>query len=214
MFFRERFDYRQIEGVRGPDDPQIELLVPAIIEVMRSAFGRPDFSEEDMRNHIGGDVVILAEAQERMGGAMVAAVQRLVVGYASLRFGPMRELVGIGGGEEGAYLAAAVVHSNYQGMGIYGELTKRRVEESLGRGVRTIFTRTQNPRVEKGIRRSLEEMGVDYGLERVLMPGIYGQQLTAERPRVRSRRIQRAYGGLNYPSGDAYVLVFRNLRRR
>ncbi len=209
----ERFRYRSIREVEDYYSPQIIPLVTAIVEMMKDAFGRSDFPEESIKDHIKGDMVILAEILGIVKGTTVEVVQE-VVGYSSLQFGSMRELVGIDRSGKGAYLAAAVVHSNYQGKGVYGELTRRRIEESLRRGVKTIFTRTQNPRVEKGIRGSLEKMGVNYELERVLVPGVYGQQLTAERPKVRDRRIQRAYDKLNYPSGDAYVLVFRNLRRK
>ncbi len=201
-------DYEIWDKVSGPDDPRIAEYVEEIITVMKMAFGRPDFPEEDMRNHIGGDLVILGWAEEVLqanGGGR----ERRVVAYASLQWGRLRDLVGVGNGEEqGAYLAAAVVDPAYQKQGHYRELTKRRIEAALRRGTGTIFTRTQNPKVELGIRRALEKMGISYEVERILVHAAYGEQLTSIRPMVKERAIQDEYDQLDYERGDAFVLVF------
>ncbi len=209
----EQIYIERLSGIKGANDPLIKPLVPQIINVMKQAFGRPDFSEKDMRNHIGGDVVLVAKASRRIGETMVGIIQKEVIGYASLKFGGMGDLVKIGNGE-GAYLAAAVVDPRYQERGVYKKLTRKRIETALEEGVKTIFTRTQNPQVERGIRGTLEEMGVNYVLERILIQGAYGEQLTRERPKVKNEEVQHVYEELDYNEGDAFVLVFRNLKRR
>lgn len=112
-----------------------------------------------------------------------------------------------------SYMATAMIEPSYQGQGIYGKLNQRRFDVALGYQPELIFTRTQNPRVERGMRSALDkkiEEGSIAGwkLTRIKKEKAYGQLLTPELVTVENRETQHAFDQLNSYQGDAYLLIF------
>lgn len=111
------------------------------------------------------------------------------------------------------YLAAAAVDPDSQGRGTYKKLTKERIVKGLASGCNIIMTSTQNPRVEAGITRVLNNMR-DEGLitgyltSRMLNKGKYGRMLTDEVPKSDTEELKLVYADLDYEKGDAYELIF------
>lgn len=194
----KELSYTTIEGVRDYQDMRLRPHVPDLISCIRSAFGKPGFDEWDIRNHLGGDLVILAHAQGSL------------VGYASTSFNEsLRQKYGPSFPDlKGAYFAAGVVAQDYQHRGLYTQLNKLRVQEVMKRNQEAIFTRTQNPFVEAGIASALEYAGVRPQIKRSLVAGCYGHMLTASQPMRCDLSLARHYTQLDYGAGDAFVLVF------
>jgi len=109
----------------------------------------------------------------------------------------------------GCYLAGATVSKEAQGRGIYKDMNEIRIRMGLDRNCELIFTRTQNPRVEAGVKASLEALkqeGLigDYNLEKCILHGYYGKMLTKDKPKSSSVN----YYELDQNAGDAYLLMF------
>ena len=205
---------RKIEehrNVRSHQDLDRET-VDGIHETVKSAFGDPNFSRDETKAHIGGDVVHVVKDGDR------------VVGFSSTQFGSPRELLHDPQLPDGrvAYFAAAAVHADAQGTGAYRDMTEERVSVADREKV-DIVTRTQNERVENSITGALERRKArgeiqGYNVTRHHQVGIYGRQLakqTNEEAQVDSK-IGEAYSpqsGFDKQRGDAHVLIFR-IRRR
>jgi hypothetical protein len=115
-----------------------------------------------------------------------------------------------------SYMATAMIEPEYQGRGLYGRLNQRRFEVALEQRPEIIFTRTQNPRVERGMRKALDEKmqaGLIDGwkLTRIKKDKAYGQMLTPERVVVSDPETQAAFDLLVAEAGDAYLLIFEIL---
>ena len=111
--------------------------------------------------------------------------------------------------ETGLYLAAAAIRLEAQGSGVYSLFNEARIKFGLDHGVRKIFTRTQNPRVQEGVTKSIEKMIEDgdisdFSLSRVIREGIYGRMLTAEKPVAKDL----AFNDLDFDRGDAFVVTW------
>jgi hypothetical protein len=184
--------------VRDYQDQRLRPYVPALVACIRSGFGQSEFDEQDIRDHLGGDFVILAHAQ----GALV--------GYASTNLNvSLRQQFGKHFPDvNGAYFAAGVVSREYQQHGLYSNLNRLRVQEVFKRKQEAIFTRTQNPFVEAGIKSALEYAGITPQINRLLVSGCYGHMLTASQPMRCDLSLARHYTQLDYGAGDAFVLVF------
>lgn len=188
--------------VRSAKD--LGILGDGIHDCVKSAFGRPDFSREDTTRHISSDRLIVAMNGDR------------VVGFSSLVFGSPNEILADNylPDIKGSYLAAAAVVEEAKGKGIYQHMNDQRIAVALGRRDEVLFTRTQNPLVETSITRTLERNAEEgeiagYSLQRVLIPGCYGSQLTAETPPPSpDPKIQKAHDRLDLTAGDAYVLLY------
>jgi hypothetical protein len=178
-------------------------VVSGLETCIASAFGG-GITQDDAREHMAGQQVLVANAN--LDGTYV------VKGFSSTTITSPAEVFGDGtlSNEKGAYFAGAAICSTAQGNGLYHDLNQRRVGFALDHGVETIFTRTQNPRVEEGITASvvrLVEEGVisTYGLSRIVCRGVYGKMLTATRPS--GRRV--VYDNIDYANGDANILTWR-----
>lgn len=196
--------YTAIAGVKDYRDPRIRPHLPALVACIRSAFDQPGFDQEDILNHLGGDLVILGLSQDK------------VASYASTNFNRSPRIIfGEGYPEaDGSYFAAGAVARAFQHRGVYGQLNMLRVRQAVERGQRLIFTRTQNPFVEAGIQHALTSFGVTPQVERHYVAGCYGQMLTASRPVHRDPQLNQHYDRLDYDAGDAFVLMYHLRDRR
>jgi len=112
-----------------------------------------------------------------------------------------------------AYLSAAVVSSEFQGLGLYRELVKERVDVALDLGLHIITTKTQNPLVEFTIREDLSRRVTEgqitgYSIDRKMLPGTFGRKLTENFKESKDKTINIAYRSLNLDRGDGYYLTF------
>lgn len=178
-----------------------EAIQQGIRGCIDSAFGGT-ITDEDALDHMRGDQLL------------VARDEHTVVAFSSTSFRSMREVAEHDGfGEEPAlYFAAAAVSKTAQGTGLYKVMNARRLALLDEQGVETstVFTRTQNPRVQHGIGEAITNYlrsGVSvyegFQFERVLFRGHYGRMLTKDRPEAR----QVSYDDeLDATNGDAYIL--------
>lgn len=192
--------YKHFDRVKDHSGPRLEPLAPGIIASIKSAFGNPNFDEEDIRDHIAGDLIILG------------MIDQLVASYSSINFGiSPREQFDTPGltSKNGCYFVAGTVSAEYQANGLYGELNQRRITAAVEAGHDLIFTRTQNPFVEAGISSAILRLGLSASLERIVAPNCYGTMLTREQPRYKDMQIQSHYDDLNYDNGDAFILLYK-----
>lgn len=110
----------------------------------------------------------------------------------------------------GCYFAAATIAPDFQGRGIYRMLNARRLQFAVDSLLDTIFTQTQNPRVQEGITNTIRRLepttGVSLqGIDRVVRRGAYGKMLTDTQPFAR----QLSYDDIDYDAGDAAVVTWQ-----
>lgn len=171
-----------------------------IEQCVLSAFsGRVSF--EDTKEHVAGDILIVGTDADGKVACFSSAIAKSPNDCLS-----RTDLTD----EMGWYMAAAAIRQEAQSSGLYKAMNKRRVDFGLNKGMSLFYTRTQNPRVEEGITRELEDRVVmgqigGFSLERRLAVGCYGKRLTKEIPVGRSV----VYNTLDYDRGDAHVLLFK-----
>lgn len=182
----ETLVFNQIKNAR-----EIGAYLQGVLACIDSAF-EGGVTREDALHHISGDIVTVSHSNGEVSG------------FSSTVFDTPRNTVGLGIDVVGCYLQGATVSKEAQGNGVYKQMNQMRIVEALKRDVPFIYTRTQNPRVEAGIQSALDAMQVKYSLERVLVPGCYGQMLTKSKPEARGG----SFDELDYEAGDAYVLFF------
>ena len=158
-------------------------------------------TDEDTLNHIQGDLISVHKDK----------LTNRVVAFSSTLFGSPNDIFQSQdlSDTSGCYLAGATVAADQQGKGIYKYMNEQRVGVAIDQQLPMIYTRTQNPRVQAGIQsvlNGLTESGSiqGYTVERVLMKGCYGHQLTATKP----FDDEISFEELDYDNGDAYVLMF------
>ena len=108
-------------------------------------------------------------------------------------------------------LVGAAVKKQAQGSGIYSQFSLRRINFGINRGKNNVNLRTQNPRVELGIRLSLDSLAnvgliSGYTISREIKEGLYGRMLTSVKPYCNIKEIDSLYAALNYERGDAFAL--------
>ena len=164
-----------------------EKTINSLVAAAQISFGQSMMKDEVLQHLLPNDILFVAYD-----------VKQNAFAFAAGNFNP-----------DHFYLAGAVVSPNNQGLGVYTHLTKLRIQHSfLNDESLDIKTRTQNPNVEAGICRALREItGLDGYVERKIIPGLYGRQLTAVIPREISA--DSPYAQLNYPRGDAFELIFK-----
>lgn len=196
---KDRPRYTVYEAVRKSSDLE-DTLVAGLVRAVGLAFGE---APSDTPEHLRGDQLVTAQNDANE-----------VLGFSVLNIGSPAKLLNnkVLPKETGGYFAAGVVAQPHQHHGIYRELNAFRLKEVRDRKLPLVFTRTQNPRVEEGMIRALAEEkkhGVRVvGMQRILVPGFYGQQLANTRFQARSEKIQRHYDDLDLARGDAYILMF------
>lgn len=177
------------------------MIVQAIVGCVRSAF-EGGVTDDDALHHIQGDLVTV-DIDVRTGKALA---------FSSTDFGTPNQIFDRQdiSDDSGCYLAGATVAKEAQGMGLYKRMNEFRIREAIDRGMNLVFTRTQNPRVQAGIAATLsafqnEGLISEYKMERILVPGCYGGQLTKTRP----VDDEISFSELDYSKGDAYIILFR-----
>jgi hypothetical protein len=196
----------RLESVASCEDPRIgEDTIQQILACRNTSGFIP--TDDDVRRHLKGDIlsIYLEESTGR------------IVGFDSIEFkSPKDGFDGIPGVDfsfpeaMGVYFAGALIAGEAQKAGLYTRMTQERVRRGIERGHHIVFTETQNPNIEAGIRNTLDTMKQageikDYSMdERVLLPGLYGRCMYEDVPQ--NDRI--SYNGLNHNAGDAYALVF------
>ncbi|MGC8516755.1 MAG: GNAT family N-acetyltransferase [Candidatus Acidifodinimicrobium sp.] len=154
-------------------------------------------TEGEVLNHIkGNDLFLLLYKGEE------------AIGFAGSKYIPSGN-----DAERIAYLSAAVVSSEFQGLGLYKELVRERVDAALALGLHIIKTKTQNPLVEFTIREDLSRrltkgQIIGYSVDRKMLPGAFGRKLTENFNESKDKTINIAYHSLNLDRGDGYYLTF------
>lgn len=182
-------------------------MADQIHECVKSAFGQPGFDKASTLEHLSGDLLITAHKGEKLVAfsTSVYGSPSMVLKDSSLSL------------ERGVYLAAGAVAKESQSEGIYQAMLLQRIYAGLDKGMNLIYTRTQNPRIEQAIISSMRILKKaddisDCTLERIKIPGIYGQMLTGEKPTTNDHRLQKIYADLDIKAGDAYVLLFKTMK--
>ncbi len=196
---------KRLENVTSSEDERIgEATIQQILECRNTSGFTP--TDEDVRRHLVGDVVSIY-CQEN---------SNRVVGFDAINFlSPGENWRGLkpeGTFPEdgGVYLAGALIAGEAQKSGLYTKMTEERIRRGIERGYHLVFTETQNPNIEAGIKKTLEIMKAQgeikgYAMgERVLFVGLYGRCMYKEVP----KNDDISYDDLNYDAGDAYALVF------
>lgn len=165
-------------------------MLSKIVEAGQEAFG-PGMSFDEVHNH-----VLLSD------NLLLAVDKDQVVGFASSIIKP-----------DSIYLAGAAIREAYQTSGIYKEFALRRVNLAFEKRKEAVTLRTQNPRIEAGVRSVLTdlrtaELVADFKVTRELQPKVYGRMLTAVKPFSLDEELNAVYNQLNYPQGDAYSVRF------
>lgn len=198
------YEIQQYRNITSHEDLPAHVVL-GVETCVASAFGG-GITTEDARHHMAGQQILVASASSAAEGLYV------VKGFSSTSITAPAEIFGDPNlsDEAGCYFAGAAICSTAQGTGLYHNLNQQRTTFALDHGVNTIFTRTQNPRVEEGITASLERLAQEgvissYGLTRVISKGAYGKMLTATKPA--GRRV--SYDDLDYGQGDANILTWR-----
>lgn len=212
--YRESENHREMQApaafsVRENVKSHEELgpLADQIHEVVKSAFAQPNFDKADTLKHLSGDLFITAHQGEKL------------VGFSTAVYGSPSEVLKDQSLpiDQGVYLAAGAVAKESQSQGIYQAMLLQRIYVGLDKGVDLVYTRTQNPRVEQSIISAMKILKLskdisDCTIERVKLPGFYGEMLTGEKPTTDDPKIQKIYTDLDARAGDAYVLLFRMMK--
>jgi hypothetical protein len=192
----EQIVFRNIEEAQG-----IGIYLNGVLDCIDSAF-EGGVTREDALHHISGDLV-----------TVVVDSEESVKGFSSTLFGSPKNILGTGSEEIGCYLQGATVSKEAWGNGVYKQMNELRIREGIDAKLPLVFTRTQNPRVEKGILAVLEKFKKqniikDFQLNRIFVEGCYGTMLTKDEPILDSTDTGEAFKKLNFRAGDAYVLTF------
>ena len=166
-------------------------IVDGIVNVAIDAFG-PGMSRGEVLDHIL-PTDRLYVTLNFMGG---------VEGFATATF--KRDSVD---------LVGAAVRKSSQGKGLYSDFSERRINLALHEGYDKVTLRTQNPKVELGMRGTLERLvqaGVisSYDSKRKIIHGMYGRMLTKEKP-FTGFGIDKLYEDLDYDKGDTFSFEFQ-----
>jgi hypothetical protein len=174
-------------------------IAQGIGRAVNSAFGGT-VTEEDAREHMAGDQVLVA----------IDAGAGVVAGFTSTTITSPRERFGepILTDHVGTYFAGAAIAKPYQGRGLYHKLNTQRLDYALTNNGECIFTQTQNPRVVEGLTDDLNRLVSTqriggFSVSKVIRQGAYGQMLTAEKPVARHLELD-----LDYERGDAAVVTW------
>jgi hypothetical protein len=190
--------FEKISNIK--DSRQLGVLALAIARCVNSAF-EGGVTVEDTMSHIQGDVILVQRDQEK---DEVLAFSATVIGSPNQIF--QRDDIS---NEVGTYLAATAVSRDQQSRGAYTAMNVELIDIAMQHNHRLFYTRTQNPRVQSGIERVLQEKVRSgeihrYSCERILITGAYGKMLTKNKPHDH----HLDYTELNYEQGDAYILLF------
>jgi hypothetical protein len=158
-----------------------------LVEIAMDAFG-PGMTVGEVLEHVyPTDKLYIAQ----VGGKSV--------GFATLKLE-----------EDSGDLAGTAIRPGFQGNGLYSEFCRRRVTDARTAGKNSITLRTQNPKVELGVKRTLEKMyKTEVVPQRGIRPMLYGRKLTEERPFSGVEAIDKDFSRLDYERGDGFALEFK-----
>lgn len=173
-------------------------LVLKLTDIGKNTFG-PGMKNLELFDHITeGDLVVIPFTTE--GNP---------VGFGALKIIQQGEM------PKTMFLSAAVVDDNDQNKGLYKELVRRRLEFGIDNGCTVVRTHTQNPIVESGITKVLQNL-VEEGTIVSFVPIVehinekeYGRILTKNIPSSSNEVLNLRYEEqLDYFRGDSYSLAF------
>lgn len=196
----ERIRYETFANIA--DKSELGSLATGVISCIAEAFGQV-MPEDEVDDAVRGTIVV-AFAQDES-----------VVGFASLNSKPVKDFPHHALSEYdpemiGYSLGAGTVSKNYQGLGIYREMNRLRLNDIVSAKSAFIATTTQNPRVERGIGRVLEEYIQEgklstYEIYRQALKEFYGRKLTGYPIETTNTPFEE----LNIEAGDAFALLFK-----
>lgn len=177
-----------------------EDVVHGIERCVTSAFGGT-ITREDALQHMAGDqlLVVTSDFDGTIEGFSASKITSARDEFGDDELDPTT----------GLYLSAAAIAVDSREQGIYQLFNTTRINFGLEHGMRKIFTRTQNRKVELGVTKTIEEKIrdgeiSDYQLSRIVKKGVYGRMLTAEKPTTGGP----VFDGLDYEKGDAVLLTW------
>jgi len=181
---------------------QLGTLSHAIVACITESFGH-EMPEDEVDDALKGELIVVAKTSEDQ-----------VIGFATLERHSVEDFQR---GQLEGYtpetlrfsLGAGTVDQHYQGQGVYRELNRQRLGYAVENKAPLISTTTQNPRVENGVSRVLDEFVQSgklkgYRVERVLLPEFYGRRLTKYSLDTK----ETPFASLDIDAGDAFSLVF------
>ncbi len=163
-------------------------ILTGIVETALDAFGS-GMDEKEVLEHIyPADRLYLAHESG------------VVVGFATAKLK-----------QDAVYLAGAGVREDAQGNGIHQSFTQRRINFGLEHKKSKVEFRTQNPKIELSVRKSLDglvRVGLisGFSLKRELLHRVYGRMLTEMRPFCDVEEIDGAFDVLDYDVGDTFYI--------
>lgn len=196
-----------------PDAPVQSRPMREIAALFRKAAGKntghaPDDIEALSRNPTySKGAAFLGRAPD--GTLVAAGIVRISRHFSLLHNTPLRN-------KRVGYLAVSAVDPAWQGSGLYQSINRKRVNWAVvDNQVKYLCVRTQNPKLFASTQSALAEL-VRSGaiksfslIRKDLAPGIYGQQLTAQRHYVDDPEIMQHFNDLNYEIGDSRVFVWQ-----
>jgi L-amino acid N-acyltransferase YncA len=185
------------------EDNRLKGLLPSLLTCASDAFG-DRLTAEDIRQHklhmVGDQFLVAVNDKGAVFGYCAVSIVSPQKQFETKHFS----------NEPGAYVASIAIHHAAQGKGLSRELVRKNVIFGLDQGVRSIFLRTQNPRVGESIKHTLHDFvrsGWITNLSETytLQKSAYHGMLTAEKPLARTID----YPELDYDNGDAYFIYYR-----
>lgn len=166
-------------------------LEEGVVQVGLDAFGVGMTKEEILEHILPTDIMQIAYSKQGIAGFATALLKKDAI-----------DLVG------------AAVRKEAQDSGIYSYFSLRRINFGLNQGRNKVQLRTQNPKVELGVRLCLDSLvrvGLisGYSADRELRPRLYGRMLTTVQPLCGVEEIDSTYALLQYQHGDAFALEFQ-----
>lgn len=205
-------EFKQYEhtGIEAKAVAMVPKFRRQVHETCVEGFGRLDFDPTDSAAHIRGDYLTTVRTE---AGTLA--------GFLTGKFGTVEQMlpgVAVGDleGQDVAYLFGTAVRQQYQHNGLYTRMVKSFLYETMARRLPFTLFATQNPSIEAGFAKVLEEMkqnGQIEGFERmprIPIPGRYGMQLTGGVPSaVADNEVQQAYNTLDREAGDAFGVAYQ-----
>ncbi len=200
----DNYNVSEYKNIKAHTDLPPEIVQGIGACVLR-AFGN-HMDEDDIANHIQGDLVISIHDDNRDNHVVAFGVASLLSPYDKFNDKHLSRATG-------CYFAAAAIASDQQSRGLYHVLNERRFGLAIQNDIDTIFTQTQNPRVQEGITNSILRLESTTGIgirsiERIVRQGVYGRMLTDSQPTAKNL----SYEDIDYARGDAAIITW-NLER-
>ncbi len=182
--------YRIIELGKDKYKTLPQKIMNEIVDVAFDAFG-PGMTIEEVLEHVcGTDILYIAYKDKEIQGFATNTIKPEVV-----------------------YLCGVAVMKKAQGNGIYKAMAHRAIDQALKHKKNTIEFYTQNPKIELGMRQSLDsvvevELILGYSVDKKIKRKHCGRMLNEKKPMCGEEEIDKKYGELNYDEGDSFNFKF------